>query len=106
MSKYKVGDELRIREWNDMEAEFGLDQCGNIQGFPGFAKSMRYLCGSEFTVSKIVGDSKYYSIEKIEYTRPGNPANHWNISSYMLEPRIEEPLYTASDTDINNFLFK
>ena len=28
--KYKVGDVVRIREWDDMEKEFGLDDIGDI----------------------------------------------------------------------------
>jgi len=28
--KYKAGDKVRIKTWEDMEKEFGLDSYGNI----------------------------------------------------------------------------
>ncbi len=103
MSKYKVGDELRIREWDDMVSEFGISSWGTIRCKHSFVKNMRYLCGSEFTVSKIIGD-KYFSVEEIEYTRSGSVYNYWAISEEMLEPRTEEGLYIASDNELNNLL--
>ena len=104
MREYKVGDELRIREWDDMANEFGLNGSGNIKILPAFTKSMEYLCGEKFTVSRIVG-SCYFSFEEIEYTRnDGN--NYWAITEKMLEPREEKPLYIASDTEINKLLFE
>lgn len=105
MSKYKVGDELRIREWDDMEAEFGIDEDGDINMPTSFMKGMRYLCGMNFTVSQIekYGNGiRYYSYESIEKEESG----WWIILEYMLEPREEMPLYVATDTEINNLLFK
>ena len=102
MSKYKVGDELRIREWNDMAAEFGLDEFGGVDCIYGFTEDMKRLCGMDFTVSKIdsfEGNDEYFSEEGIEMEY------YWSISSDMLEPRTVEDLYTASDSEIDNLLF-
>ena len=100
MSKYKVGDELRIRVWDDMEAEFGLNKNGNINCLLHFTQSMRDHCGKNFTVSEIVRVNSeidcYRSEERV--------CNGFNVSSDMLEPRKEEPLYAASDTEINKLL--
>lgn len=44
----KVGDRLRIRQWGDMEHEFGLDSDGNISCDASFTGTMRddfHLCG-------------------------------------------------------------
>ena len=38
--KYKVGDRVRIKTWEKMEKEFGLNQCGNIKCSWPFMKEM------------------------------------------------------------------
>lgn len=101
MSKYKVGDELRIREWDDMVSEFGMSSWGNIMCKNSFNEEMRYLCGNEFTVSKII-NGDYFSVENIERTRQHE--EYWHISEDMLEPRTEEDLYVASDNELNSLL--
>lgn len=45
--KYKVGDVVRIREWDDMENEFGLDCDGAIKCQGSFVISMKEFCGGE-----------------------------------------------------------
>lgn len=50
--KFKVGDKVVIREWDDMKRQFGVlgdvIQCRSL-----FAPSMRCLCGKEFVITKI-----------------------------------------------------
>lgn len=103
MSKYQVGDELRIREWDDMEAEFGVDEDGDIDIPISFMADMRYLCGLDFTVS-VVQEKRdtfqYFSLEGIEENEQGL----WIITAEMLEPRTEEDLYVASDGELENLL--
>ena len=48
--EFKAGDKVRIKSWEAMEAEFGLDGDGDIKRFPWFVTGMRGLCGSEVTV--------------------------------------------------------
>lgn len=74
----KIGDRLRVREWEDMAEEFGDDgydiACDLI-----FMQDMRYMCGMPFTVEEISTDSRmFFSKEGIE--------NNWSISADMLEP--------------------
>ena len=47
----EIGDKLRIREWDDMENEFGKDVLGRIRTRARFLPKMRELCGSPFTVA-------------------------------------------------------
>lgn len=43
--KYKIGDMVEIRSWEDMENQYGLDEDGDIN-CPGiFTKDMSDLCG-------------------------------------------------------------
>lgn len=43
--KFKVGELVRIRQWDDMEKEFGLDADGDIKTYVSFVTSMKPLCG-------------------------------------------------------------
>ncbi len=109
MSKYQIGDELRIRVWDDMEAEFGAGLSGSIRTKFNFTPSMRCLCGCDFTVSDIVsGDihDKYFSVERTEYKNSDEITSQgfWYISYDMLEPRIEEPLYVATDAELKELM--
>lgn len=51
----KVGDVVRIRSWEDMEAEFGVDEDGNIPCKYSFTDFMRNMCGDEFMITGIEG---------------------------------------------------
>ena len=50
MSKFNVGDRVVIREWDDMEEEYGLTSSSSINCNCYFTTGMRYLCGREFTI--------------------------------------------------------
>ncbi len=67
--EYKVGDKVRIRSWNSMANEFGLDCNGDIYS-PGegwVPTSERSFCG---TIHKISGKScithNVYYLDHIE----------------------------------------
>lgn len=52
----KVGDKLRVREWEDMEREFGLDRDGDIKCTPFFIEEMRKFCGKVVNVNEVAYD--------------------------------------------------
>lgn len=81
MSKFQIGDKLRIRQWDDMVKEFGIDENGNISCTFVFTKQMKILCGQPFTVSSIVK-----SFDRSEYQSEEEPSMGFMISSDMLEP--------------------
>lgn len=56
--KYKIGDKVRVRKWNDMVDEFGTDEDGDIPVTLAisFIKEMSIFCGDIFTISEINGD--------------------------------------------------
>lgn len=42
----EVGDEVTVREWDDLVAEYGINDLGGIRGIPfGFIESMKKYCG-------------------------------------------------------------
>lgn len=52
---FHVGDVVRIRDWDDMVAEFGIDRDGDIPCRAHFVRGMRRLCGNVFTITDISG---------------------------------------------------
>ena len=42
---YNVGDKVTIRQWDDMAAEFGLDEYGGIKVPKTFTMYMKKYCG-------------------------------------------------------------
>lgn len=56
-----IGTKVKIKEWDDMEREFGLDQSGDINMFPCFSPYMREYCGK---LAEIVGrEHQYYTLK-------------------------------------------
>lgn len=75
--KYKVGDKVRVRQWDDMAKEFGVNN-GNIP-INGclFVKEMKQYCGRTY---EVYGKSLYYYILATE-----NEVLEWCFTDSMLE---------------------
>lgn len=58
----EVGDRVRIREWDDMAKEFGIDEDGDIKTECFFTKDMKKHCGEIVTISCVVKDA--FNIEE------------------------------------------
>ena len=75
--KYKVGDKVRIRSWESMEEQFGVDHMGDIRlSTTYFVKNMRHYCGETLTITR-VGTSSYQT-----------KGNTWHWADEMFEPGI------------------
>lgn len=80
--KYKIGDKVRVRQWNDMVKEFGVDEYGNIDIKTGwyFLPLMKEFCGGVYEIS---------SVWKTTYRlKDGNKFSHWHFVEEMLEDVI------------------
>lgn len=65
--KYKVGDKVRVRQWDDMAKEYGfINSVKRDIDIPGctFVNSMKKFCGSVVTISNIVSDNSIYLIKE------------------------------------------
>lgn len=99
--RFQIGETVRIRQWDDMEAEFGLcpDDIIRPDGVGVcFNRFMQVLCGRLFTIKDIRryrNTFSYYFIENVE---------GWHIVEYMLEP-APDPLNTVRLLDGLRSLF-
>lgn len=84
--QHKVGDWVRIRQWDDMEAEYGLNEFGNILVPLMFDRNMRNFCGHWGRITCVYEDDY-----DIEFSFAPNGCG-WGDE--MLEP---EPVYHPGD---------
>lgn len=77
-----VGTRCRVRGWDELEAEFGLNSFGNCACDAAFIDEMRILEGQDFTVkSSRTGEGGKYYI----YTSEEGIEDPFCISGDMLE---------------------
>ncbi|HAU85231.1 MAG TPA: hypothetical protein DCW90_06930, partial [Lachnospiraceae bacterium] len=98
--KYKVGDKVRVRNWDDMVKEFGTD-CGYILT-PGcyFVGYMKKYCNSIVTIDAI--NDNIYNIKEDN--------NVWQWCDEMFEPdyhfkparKIEKTLISKVASDFSD----
>ena len=100
--QFKPGDICRVRDWDDMAAEF--NPCAKtsigIPDSPPFVDGMRYLCGKTFVIREIY-HSWMWNCEL--YRAEGGVDDSWYISAPMLElvtPSEEEDLEFTLDLSI------
>ena len=69
--KFKVGELVRIRQWDDMEKEFGINSLGSILTQEGFLRKMEPLCGKYAEITKLDKENrvllKFFNCEGLEY---------------------------------------
>lgn len=61
--KYKVGNKVRVRSWESMEKEFGVDEFGYISMKYGFTDDMEKWCGEILTIECVM--DSYYCMKKV-----------------------------------------
>lgn len=79
--KYKVGDKVRVRQWDDMVKEYGfIDSVERDIYIPDctFVNSMKKFCGSVVTISNIVSNNNRYLIKEDDHL--------WYWTDDMFEP--------------------
>lgn len=78
MKRYKVGDIVQIRQWDDMAEEFGTTIHGSIACRSWyFVEEMKKYCGQKLRIRAIQKfDDIYYYL---------NTADTWTFTSEMFE---------------------
>lgn len=108
--KFKPGDRVQIKTWEEMEKEYGLDKDGDITPCGGeisFVRSMRFLCGAFATVESI---NKYGTIKLKDFSPENKPKWKWEFSfdEFMLKPAKDEKyeLHIMSDGKKTTAVYK
>lgn len=57
--KYKVGDKVKVKEWDDLVAEFGTYKSGDVNSKVVFCWEMKKYCGKVVTISGITEQGNY-----------------------------------------------
>lgn len=78
--KFKVGELVRIRQWDDMEKEFGVNDLGDIDICVGFVTSMKPLCGKYAEIVRLNG-----SLVELKFFNCGGLDTNWLYSTDMIE---------------------
>lgn len=103
-SDIKVGDVLRVRQWEDMAAEFGVNSYGNIgpnyeedgqTSIEVFYKEMRDLCGKTFTVKTIRRYNRFINDHEAEEPEFGGRS----FEAWMLEPIAQDEEIEPEEPD-------
>ena len=81
--KFKVGELVRIRQWDDMVKEFGVDSVGDVVGnCVSFVTSMKPLCGK---YAEIVSIAENGVEVKLKLFNCGGLNTSWGYSTDMIE---------------------
>lgn len=81
--KFKVGELVRIRQWDDMVEEFGVDSAGDVVGnCVSFVTSMKPLCGK---YAEIVSIAENGVEVKLKLFNCGGLNTSWRYSTDMIE---------------------
>lgn len=75
--KYKVGDKVKIRKWEDMKKEYGVNSSGSILCEARFVSGMGKYCGKILEISEVKADGTYRM-----------KTGTWNFSSDMFEGKL------------------
>ena len=99
---FKVGDRVRIRDWDDMEREYGTDSDGNIK-VPdmSFLRCMRHLCGRYATIRSI---DRQDNIIGLKNWSDDSGDTLWCFTTEMVEPAEENTLKQGEKKDMNKLL--
>ena len=85
--KFKVGDKVRIRSWEDMEKEYGIDKYSFLKVKPCFTDEMKKFCDKIVTISYADSDETYNIAE--------DDVGFWFSGKVMIPVTLEntQPLY-------------
>ena len=79
--KFKVGELVRIRQWDDMVKEFGTRSTGSVNCRCLFTKGMKPLCGKYAEIK----DLRVDGIVFLRFFDCDDSVENWNYSTDMIE---------------------
>lgn len=89
--RYKVGDKVRVRQWDDMAKEFDVNKFGDINTKTGcFTRQMKKFCGGVCEIFSVL-ETSYWLKDEYGHTY------YWYFTDDMLED-VVSPLLKTSKT--------
>ena len=79
--KFKVGELVRIRQWVDMEKEFGTDGYGSVACNYSFTDAMKPLCGKYAEIVRLDKDGRV----ALKFFNCDDLNTNWAYSTDMIE---------------------
>lgn len=86
----KVGNRVKIRDWDDMKEEFGLDCCGHINAPLCFNSAMKKYCGKIALITHIDKDDDSFKISI-------DDRGWWFDKNMIVKPKKSEPKFKVGD---------
>ena len=87
--KFEVGQKVKIRQWDDMEKEFGLNLIGSINCYRSFVETMKNFCGRIATIKEILSDGTVI----LDFEDKSANISSWEYSTDMIEPCVYIPTF-------------
>lgn len=85
---FKVGDHVRIRQWDDMAKEYGVFST-SIPIPASFVDGMKNLCGEEAIITGFDFPNHYHSYTSVDLRfKTATKNTSWAFSPEMLEPIV------------------
>lgn len=95
-----IGKRYRIRQWDDMEKEFGTYFNGDLNN--GFSKGMRPLCGKTAALNLVIGEY----VRLFCWSDCDGLDTEWNFNADMLEEIETETVADSDEPDYYNYRYK
>ena len=83
--KYKAGDKVKIKTWEEMEKEYGIDSSKNIQ-----TCSYKFIKSMEIELN-ILNCDRILTINRVNDSNYNMKENWWNWSDNMIKCLAEKP---------------
>ena len=84
--KFKIGDKIVFKSWEEMEKQYGLDIFGNIPTSQTFVKDMKYLCGVKAIITNFTNNRVYLELDPTEKEAIEEDEEHyWGYSTQMIK---------------------
>ena len=98
MDDFTPGDVVVIRDWDDMEQEFGLDGYGNVKCRCTFTTEMRRFCGQRVIIKSV---NERGAVRFVDY--PADVMGCYNYSTDMIRHE-DESRYAIPEVPVSVFL--
>lgn len=84
--KFKIGDEVVFKSWEEMEKQYGLDDDGQIPTKFTFIKDMRCLCGTKAIIKNLTNNRIYLEFDPAEKEAiKENEKHFWSYDTQMIK---------------------